>query len=267
MPRAAVQGRPDTIHDLIYPSHGYRDQLKRQGIKPHDHGRDNRRYIKELQAKIAERKLMSAAEADAAATTPGRKFMRVASRVASDLSTPRPASAPSARRQSAPAQRNFYAGKPHQPSQQVTRTGKTAAWVEPPLLVDDPTVPASARRAPVPPRGVNENMPTQASPTTDYVAKNIAAAAQQRQASARSATREQRALAPRSAPLGKLPAYLIDRKLELARILAEEAANALPPGVPPNHHVLPKVRFAHSPFLRRPCPGTRRPKAPTVANR
>jgi hypothetical protein len=249
MPRAAVPGRPDTIHDLIYPSHGYRDQLKRQGIKPHDHVRDNRRYIKELQAKIAERKQISAANAEAAATTPGRKFMRVASRITADLSIPRPASAPSPRRQSAPAQRNFYAGKPHQPSQQVTRTGKTAAWVEPPLLVEDPTVSGPARRAPVPPRGGSENMPTQASPTTDYVAKNIAAAAQQRRASARSATREQRPLAPRTSPLGKLPAYLIDRKLELARIAAEEAANALPPGVPPNHHVLPKVRLMDS-----PCP-------------
>lgn len=242
MPRAAVPGRPDTIHDLIYPSHGYRDELRRQGIKPHDHARDNRRYIKELQAKIAERKLAIAEAAKAGAATPRRRLTRSASCVMPGTRSPVPRSGSASARSPAPAaKKNFYAGKPHQPTQQVTRTGKTAAWVEPPLLVDDPSWQSPARRAPLPARGGRENQATQASPATDFVAKNIAAAAACRPRNVRSAPPTGRALTPRAAPLGKLPSYLIDRKLEIARIQAEEAANALPPGVPPNHRILPKV--------------------------
>lgn len=241
MPRAAVPGRPDTIHDLIYPSHGYRDELRRQGIKPHDHARDNRRYIKELQAKIAERKLAIAEAAKAGAATPRRRLTRSASCVMPGTRSPVPRSGSASARSPAPAaKKNFYAGKPHQPTQQVTRTGKTAAWVEPPLLVDDPSWQSPARRAPLPARGGRENQATQASPATDFVAKNIAAAAACRPRNVRSAPPTGRALTPRAAPLGKLPSYLIDRKLEIARIQAEEAANALPPGVPPNHRILPK---------------------------
>jgi len=242
MPRAAVPSRADTIQDLLYPSHGYRDDLKRHGVKPHNHARDNRRYIQELQAKIAERKLAIATAAEAAATTPRRRFGGVASLVSVDIASPsRPGSAPSRRPQTAPPRRNFYAGKPPQPTQQVTRTGKTAAWSEPPLLVDYPAAPSSACRAPVPPRGGSENVPTQSSPAPDFVARNIAAAARQRPKSARGAAPAERVPFQHFKSLGKLPAYLIDRKLELARVAAEEEANALPPGVPPNHHVLPKV--------------------------
>ncbi|EOD15999.1 hypothetical protein EMIHUDRAFT_210977 [Emiliania huxleyi CCMP1516] len=164
MPRAAVSvpaSRPSTAQELIYPTHGCRDVLRRHGIKPHDHARDNRRHIKELQQQVSERKAAAEAEAAKAASKAARRraegaYSAVPSRVAAQLAA-RPSSAPPSRHR--PSPRNFYVGAPLQPAKQ---------------------------------------------------------------------------------PAGKLPSYLIDRKLELAQRAAEKAAAAMPPEVPPHHHLLPR---------------------------
>jgi len=251
MPRAAVSvpaSRPSTAQELIYPTHGCRDVLRRHGIKPHDHARDNRRHIKELQQQVSERKAAEEAEAAKAASKAARRraegaYSAVPSRVAAQLAA-RPSSAPPSRHR--PSPRNFYVGAPLQPAKQVTRAGRTAAWIEPPLLVPPP--PPPAKSLPPPPlleaAAEVEAAPHPASPPpTDYIARNIEAAkhaSRRRQASARASDAAARVLFGRPEPAGKLPSYLIDRKLELAQRAAEKAAAAVSPEVPPHHHLLPR---------------------------
>ena len=48
-----------TIESLLYPVHNERDLLRRNGIHPRDHARDNKHFIKQLQNSIADKKAAS----------------------------------------------------------------------------------------------------------------------------------------------------------------------------------------------------------------
>lgn len=195
-----------------------REELARRGIKPRDHERDNKLKIKQLQT------LNRARAAEAACIAPKRlaaKYACIGSRVAAELSrSARSAQAHSnLSTRSAATLRNFACPKPDGPAgRHVT------AWAPPAFLNEGGPEPPhrEKRKAAVPP-----NKPhTPRAAAVDFVKRNA----------------ELSSLTPRMAKVnspsspttqhkskfhGRLPPYLLDRKLELARVkAAREAANA-----------------------------------------
>jgi len=153
----------------------------------------------------------------------------VGSRVAADLV--RPSSAPrlSSQPQSAPPPKNFMCGKPQQ---------GPVAWREQPLLKlaedQQQLTPRRSKSKPaVPTRTVPARPRTAA---TDFVKRNALEAK----------LAPQRALLPvepsttelKSKSHGRLPAYLLDRKLELASAAAAKEEAGRPRNCPEGHHVL-----------------------------
>jgi len=247
--RTGLSNRSDSVSALLNPTHGVRDEIVRKGGKPHNHAKDNRTYIKQLQKLNRER--TEAAAAATAATTPrpgSAKYKGVGSRVTKELSE-RPTSAPPHTARRPLEARNFMGGAPKwQPNQAIAAGWKQA---EPMSKLDTAgeeqlKSQLKLRKPAVPKPDMSPRAPTAA----DFVQRNASAAKV-----------AQRRSAPPSTPpaelkhksFGGMPPYLLDRKLALAEAKAErEAAIARRVGVPAGHHILPEeVRPKHTDPL--PC--------------
>ncbi|KAL1507430.1 hypothetical protein AB1Y20_008269 [Prymnesium parvum] len=225
---------------LLHPLCGIRDEQRRRGLTPRNHARDNVLLIREIQRKNAERK-SAAAEAAASTPHPSPRFRGVGSKVASELA--RPSSAPSLKerpKQPPP----FMAGKPA-----ADRTGIATAWAVPPLLESEregapsagvaATLVARATTKPPVPSAAELARPASARAEKDFVARNVSNA---------SRTPRRGKKTPAASPettgkthqRGRLPAYLLDRKLEMAKEAAEREAAAKPRECPEGTHVMPE---------------------------
>lgn len=240
MPRTGLSNRSDAVSALLNPTHGVRDEIVRKGGKPHDHAKDNRIYIKQLQKLNRER--TEAAAAAAAATTPrpgSAKYKGVGSRVAKELAE-RPTSAPppTARRPLEP--RNFMGGKPTwQPNQASAAGWKQAEPMSKLDTAGEEQLKSQLKlRKPAVPKP--DTSPRAAS-TVDFVQRN---ASQAKVAQRRSALPRTPSAELKHTHHGAIPPYLLDRKLQLAEAKAEREAAETRVGVPAGHHILPEeVRF------------------------
>ena len=233
MPRFVPPHKQDTIQDLLYPTHGIRQQLIKQGITPRNHQKDNKHFIKELQQKVHDAKLTKLQqERQRKNSLKPKTHTHVHSRVQETLT--RPQTAPQQRVERKLAPKNFFAGKPGH--------GAAVPWHEAPTLTltNQPPTPRHIK-PPVPPRpgtpaAAKPELPE--SPRTDFVKRNtLAAGATPRKMSVPVASM-QRQLFQRGPSHGKLPSYLLDRKIEQARLAAEREEARLPEGVPPGHRLL-----------------------------
>ena len=126
--------RSDAVAALLNPTTGIREEQKRKGLKPHDHTRDNKQYIKQLQQLNRTREEVAATEA----STPRKvssKYKDVSARVMTPRQLDRPSTAPAARPSSArpPLEpRNFMAGRPAWQANQPFAAG----WKQPAPLQD-----------------------------------------------------------------------------------------------------------------------------------
>lgn len=96
----AQANRSDAVAALLNPTTGIREEQKRKGLKPHDHTRDNKQYIKQLQQLNRTREEVAAVEA----STPRKassKYKDVPARVMTPRQLDRPSTAPAARPSSA----------------------------------------------------------------------------------------------------------------------------------------------------------------------
>ena len=96
----AQANRSDAVAALLNPTTGIREEQKRKGLKPHDHTRDNKQYIKQLQQLNRTREEVAAVEA----STPRKvssKYKDVSARVMTPRQLDRPSTAPAARPSSA----------------------------------------------------------------------------------------------------------------------------------------------------------------------
>ena len=81
--------RSDAVAALLNPTTGIREEQKRKGLKPHDHTRDNKQYIKQLEQLNRAREEVAAAEA----STPRKvssKYKHVSARVMTPRQLERP---------------------------------------------------------------------------------------------------------------------------------------------------------------------------------
>ena len=81
--------RSDAVAALLNPTTGIREEQKRKGLKPHDHTRDNKQYIKQLEQLNRAREEVAAAEA----STPRKvssKYKHVSARVMTPRQLDRP---------------------------------------------------------------------------------------------------------------------------------------------------------------------------------
>ena len=236
MPRTGLSNRSDAVSALLNPTHGVRDQIVRKGGKPHNHAKDNRTYIKQLEKLNRER--MEAAAAAAAVRTPrpgSSKFKGVGSRVVKELAE-RPTSAPppTARRPLEP--RNFMGGTPKwQPNQAIAAGWKQAESASKLDLAGEAQLKSQRKlRKPAVPKPDISPRPTSA---TDFVQRN---ASQAKVAQRRSALPRTPSAELKHEHHGAMPPYLLDRMLQLAEAAAEREAAAKRPGVPKGHHILPE---------------------------
>lgn len=207
--RGKAPAPKDTITDLLYPTHGVREELTRRGLKPRDHRLDNRRYIRELQQKVNDKR--EALAARETARLPGKREYKVTSRVTETIS--RPATAPARRQPVASAQpKNFMCGK--------NFGGRGSAWLEPPLLQlseaelqQQAETPRRAKLKPGLPQKASAH--SASARNVDFVKRNteLAGFASPRTGSA--TARKQGGLGAaafmKGPSHGKLPAYLLDR--------------------------------------------------------
>lgn len=212
------------------PAQGIRDRQLRAGVKPHDHTRDNKRHIKALMQIQQERRAALEAKEVAAAIKPSPRFANTSSRVAAQLA--RPASAPPRPKHSTAA-KNFSCPKPSGPPGRIF-----TAWAPPPFLFEgasDPLPPRAKVKASVPQR--QPALPKAAA--VDFVKRNAELAA----------LSPKKVSAPPTSPPhtgeksrnhGRVPAYLLDRKLELANIRADREAALAPRECPLGTHLLPE---------------------------
>ena len=225
--RGKAPAPKDTIAELLYPTHGVRDEQIRRGVKPRDHRVDHRRYLKQLQQKVREKD--EAAAAAAAAVRPGKVAYKVGSRVSETISRPLAATA---RRQSAasPKPKSFLCGKNFGGG-----AGVEAAWDLPP--------PPSRSQAEL--RGEARAEASRSTPSrppsaskVDFVKWNVETA---RYATPRTPAAGARTISrlgasspfQKSPSYGKVPAYILDRKLELAKLARED-----PRQIPKGYHVM-----------------------------
>lgn len=223
--------RSDRMAALLSPVVGIRDAQARAGITPRDHAKDNRMRLKEMQLRNRERKEAATAAAVAASPRPPAKLAGVGSRVAAQLA--RPASVSALPPRTPPEPRNFACPKPSGPAGRVF-----TAWAPPPLLFEGTTegVPRREKRnPPVPTRA--QARPSTAQSTVDFVRRNTELC---------SMSPRKTAAAPSSPPgtgeksryHGRLPPYLLDRKLELAKAAEAKVEAARPRECPEGTHVL-----------------------------
>ena len=232
MPVCSVAAnRSDSVAAVLNPTHGIRDEMVRKGQKPHDHARDNRLYIKQLQR--LNRASREDAEAVAAATphSSSRKYKEVASRVAAQLE--RPASAPAVQLPERPplGPRNFIAGKPGWQANQAIGWKQHAPVSQ---LTPDQEHQLLKRAKVKPPVPKPDTSPRAAVPT-NFVQRNasLASLAPRRRALP-NATGDER----RGPHHGVVPPYLLDRKLQLAKLANEREEAKTKSSVPPGHRVL-----------------------------
>ncbi len=226
--------RSDRVAEILHPVLGIRDAMRRAGKTPHDHTKDNRMHIKALQAKGREKRAAAEAAAEAAVIKPSPRFAAVGSRVASELARPATAPAEGVRKSAAPAAPpNFACPKPSGPPGRIF-----TAWSPPPLQNEGLST-SLPRRAKMKPAVPAQKPAAAKQPPIDFVKRNAELAAM----SPRKASIE--APSPpgtgdKSRYHGRLPPYLIDRKLEMARAAAAEAAAREPRECPEGTHVLPE---------------------------
>jgi hypothetical protein len=228
--------RSDRMAELLSPVHGVRDAQRRKGVKPHDFSRDNRAHIKALQ-KLNEQRRQAAEAAKTPKASP--RFANVESRVAAALARPATAD-PALPPRKPPEPKPFACPKPDGPAGRVF-----TAWAPPPLLYEGmPEPEPGARKPPVPRRAELAAPP--AAPTVDFVKRNA-------ELSSLTPRKTVAAAAPGSPPgtggksrhHGRLPPYLLDRKLELAQQAEERAARARPRECQcPSSHQRPGSRAA-----------------------
>jgi hypothetical protein len=224
--------RSDRMAELLCPVHGVRDAQRRKGVKPHDFSRDNRAHIKALQ-KLNEQRRQAAEAAKTPKASP--RFANVESRVAAALARPATAD-PALPPRKPPEPKPFACPKPDGPAGRVF-----TAWAPPPLLYEGmPEHEPGARKPPVPRR--DELAAPPAAPTVDFVKRNA-------ELSSLTPRKTVAAAAPGSPPgtggksrhHGRLPPYLLDRKLELAQQAEERAARARPRECPEGTHFLEEL--------------------------
>lgn len=217
--------------ELINPVHGFRDAQRRKGIKPHDFTRDNRAHIKALQKLNKERR-----EAAAAATTPRQspRYAGIGSRVTAQLA--RPATADSAMRPPPkPSEpKPFACPKPSGPAGRIF-----TAWAPPPLLHEGaPELEPGPRKPPVPRR--DERATAAPPPAVDFVKRNaeLLSLTPKKTAAAAAVAPSPPGTGGKSRYHGRLPPYLLDRKLELVRAAEDKEAAARPRECPEGTHIL-----------------------------
>ena len=213
--------RSDAVAALLNPTTGIRDEQKRKGFKPHDHTRDNKQYIKQLQQMNRTREEVAAVEA----STPRKvssKYKDVSSRVMTPRQLDRPSTAPAARPSSArpPLEpRNFMAGRPAWQANQPFATG----WKQP--APQSTLAPAAAEKlsqrcktkAPVPKQDLTPRALGSSSSGTNFLQRNVSAASlAPRRSAAPGPPSEDR----KHEHHGALPPYLLDRKLAHAAAVA-----------------------------------------------
>ena len=218
--------------ELLHPTSGIREAQIRRGITPRDHAKDNRLKLKEMQLKNKQRREAVAAAAASPKLQSSTKFAAVGSRVAAQLA--RPASAASLPTHT-PELRNFSCPKPCGPAGRVF-----TAWAPPPLLNEGGAdLPRREKRnPPVPLR----QPPPPKPPPVDFVKRNTELSS----LTPRKAVAAVAAASPGSPPgtggksrhHGRLPPYLLDRKLELAQAAEAKANAAKPRECPEGTHVL-----------------------------
>ena len=236
--------RSDRIYAALNPKSGIRDEQKRAGVTPHDHSKDNRLRIKALQTLNKERAAAKAAAAEAAAVKKPSKYPGIGSIIAADLSKPTtPSSTPRATVVTAPA--NFACPKPSGPPGRIF-----TAWAPPPLLSErsDAELKALAKKKnpPVPPRPTST---VSSASAVDFVKRNAELSSLTPQKAKTVAAGVPKGAAvlgsPRTAEKkskfhGRVPPYLLDRKLELAEKAAAEAKAKAPRECPEGTHFLPE---------------------------
>lgn len=222
--------RSDRMAALLSPVAGIRDAQARAGITPRDHAKDNRMRLKEMQLRNRERKDAAAAAAVAASPRPPAKLAGVGSRVAAQLA--RPASASALPPRTPPEPRNFACPKPSGPAGRIF-----TAWAPPPLLFEGTTeaLPRREKRnPPVPTRA--QARPLTAQSTVDFVRRNAELCSMSPRKTA--AASSPPGTGEKSRYHGRLPPYLLDRKLELAKAAEAKAEAARPRDCPEGTHVL-----------------------------
>ena len=210
----AQANRSDAVAALLNPTTGIREEQKRKGLKPHDHTRDNKQYIKQLQQLNRTREEVAAVEA----STPRKvssKYKDVSARVMTPRQLDRPSTAPAARPSSArpPLEpRNFMAGRPAWQANQPFATG----WKQP--APQSTLAPAAAEqlllrsktKAPVPKQDLTPRALCPSSSGTNFLQRNVSAASlAPRRSAAPGPPSEER----KHEHHGTLPPYLLDRKL------------------------------------------------------
>ena len=222
--------RSDRIAEILSPKAGIRDEQVKKGIKPHDHARDNVMRIRAMQKLMAERKAAAAAEA---AKPKVRKYEGIGSRVAAQLSRPATAEAP---RPSTPRELpNFACPKPSGPAGRAF-----TAWAAPPLLYEglDAELPRRQKRNPPVPR---REPPPPAPPAVDFVKRNAELSSlTPRKHRAPTSPGSPPGTAEKSKYHGRVPPYLLDRKLELAQKAAAVEAAKAPRVCPEGTRILPE---------------------------
>ena len=227
--------RSDRIFAVLQPTSGIRDEMVRRGVKPHNHARDNVINLRAMQKLNRERREAAAA---AAATPRQAKYPAVESRVAAQLARPL---APSQVPKKPVEPRNFQCPKPSGPAGRAF-----TAWAPPPLLEHRDIVPAGAlgsgrreRRKPV---VDHRPAPLPKPPAVDFVKRNAELSALTPRKAAAVEAAAEAASPPRSIEksryYGRVPPYLLDRKLEAARTSEAAAAAARPRECPVGTHVL-----------------------------
>lgn len=222
--------RSDRIAEIMSPKCGIRDEQAKRGIKPHDHARDNVMRIRAMQKLMAERK---AAEAAEAAKPKPRKYEGIGSRVTAQLSRPATAETP---RPSTPREpRNFACPKPTGPPGRAF-----TAWAAPPLLYEglDAELPRRQKRNPPVPR---REPPPPAPPAVDFVKRNAELSSLTPRKHTPASPGSPPGTAEKSKYHGRMPPYLLDRKLELAQKAAATEAAKAPRECPEGTRILPEA--------------------------
>lgn len=221
--------RSDRMAALLHPTLGIRDAQRRQGITPRDHAKDNKLLLKTMQKVNRERKDAAAAAA-AASPRPSPKFSGVGSRVNAQLAKPLPPPPPRA----AAEPRNFACPKPSGPPGRVF-----TAWAPPPLLYEGavPDLPRRAKRnPPVPTQAPAPPKPS----AVDFVKRNAELSSLTPRKATAAAASSPPGTGGKSRYHGRIPPYLLDRKLEFAAQAQARAEAAKPRECPEGTHILPE---------------------------
>ena len=215
---------------MLSPACGIRDEQKKRGITPTNHARDNVMRIRAMEKLMRERK-EAAVQAAVAAKAKPKTYQAVTPRVFSE----RPSSAPPPPKPPMEP-RNFACPKPSGPAGRIF-----TAWEPPPLMREGaPAVYGTgARREKLKPTVPRREPPPPKPAPVDFVKRNA----------------DLSCLTPRKAPgspasppgtsekskyHGRVPPYLLDRKMELASKAAAKEAAAAPRDCPEGTHILPE---------------------------